>query len=58
MLLPLQGANPNIHSPRALPWAGCLLAFQAVTSQTLYRTPISLSRSSQKSYLTDSLPTV
>ena len=40
MLLPLQGANPNIHSPRALPWAGCLLAFQAVTSQKLYRTPI------------------
>ena len=40
MLLPLQGANPNIHRPRALPWAGCLLAFQAVTSQKLYRTPI------------------
>ena len=40
MLLPLQGANPNIHIPRALPWAGCLLAFQAVTSQKLYRTPI------------------
>ena len=40
MLLPFQGANPNIHSPRALPWAGCLLAFQAVTSQKLYRTPI------------------
>ena len=42
MLLPLQGANPNIHRPRALPWAGCLLAFQAVTSQKLYRTPIIL----------------
>ena len=40
MLLPFQGATPNIHSPRALPWAGCLLAFQAVTSQKLYRTPI------------------
>ena len=40
MLLPLQGANPNIHRPRALPWARCLLAFQAVTSQKLYRTPI------------------
>ncbi len=40
MLLPLQSANPNIHRPRALPWAGCLLAFQAVTSQKLYRTPI------------------
>ena len=40
MLLPLQGANPNIHRPRALPWAGCLLAFQAVTSQKLYRTAI------------------
>ena len=40
MLLPFQGANPNIHSPRALPWAGCLLAFQAVTSQKLYRTAI------------------
>ena len=40
MLLPFQGANPNIHRPRALPWAGCLLAFQAVTSQKLYRTPI------------------
>ena len=40
MLLPLQGANPNIHRPRALPWASCLLAFQAVTSQKLYRTPI------------------
>ena len=40
MLLPFQGASPNIHRPRALPWAGCLLAFQAVTSQKLYRTPI------------------
>ena len=40
MLLPFQGATPNIHRPRALPWAGCLLAFQAVTSQKLYRTPI------------------
>ena len=40
MLLPLQGAIPNIHRPRALPWAGCLLAFQTVTSQKLYRTPI------------------
>ena len=40
MLLPLQGANPNVHIPRALPWARCLLAFQAVTSQKLYRTPI------------------
>ena len=40
MLFPFQGVNPNIHSPRALPWAGCLLAFQAVTSQKLYRTPI------------------
>ena len=40
MLLPFQGANPNLHRPRALPWAGCLLAFQAVTSQKLYRTPI------------------
>ena len=40
MLLPFQGVNPNIHSPRALPWAGCLLAFQAVTSQKLYRTAI------------------
>ena len=42
MLLPLQGANPNIHRPRALPWAGCLLAFQAVTSQKLYRTSIKI----------------
>ena len=42
MLLPFQGASPNIHRPRALPWAGCLLAFQAVTSQKLYRTPIIL----------------
>ena len=40
MLLPFQGANPNIYIPRALPWAGCLLAFQAVTSQKVYRTPI------------------
>ena len=40
MLLPLQGAIPNIHRPRALPWAGCLLSFQTVTSQKLYRTPI------------------
>ena len=40
MLLPFQGANPNFHRPRALPWAGCLLAFQAVTSRKVYRTPI------------------
>ena len=40
MLLPFQGVNPNIHSPRALPWAGCLLAFQAVSSQKLYQTAI------------------
>ena len=40
MLLPLQGANPNIHRPRALPWAVCLLAFQAVTPLLVYRTPI------------------
>ncbi len=39
-LLPFQGANPNVHRPRALPWAGCLLAFQAVTSRIVYRTPI------------------
>ena len=48
MLLPLQGANPNIHRPRALPWARCLLAFQAVTSQKLYRTPIINNMSSWK----------
>ena len=40
MLLPFQGANPNVHRPRALPWAGCLLAFQAVTPRLVYRTPI------------------
>ena len=40
MLLPFQGANPNVHRPRALPWAGCLLAFQAVTPRIVYRTPI------------------
>ena len=34
MLLPLQGANPNIHRPRALPWAGCLLAFASLWSAT------------------------
>ena len=34
MLLPFQGANPNIHSPRALPWAGCLLAFASRWSAT------------------------
>ena len=34
MLLPLQGANPNIHRPRALPWAGCLLAFASRWSAT------------------------
>ena len=33
MLLPFQGANPNIHRPRAMPWAGCLVAIQAATSQ-------------------------
>ena len=40
MLLPFQGANPNVHRPRALPWAGCLLAFQAVTPRIVYRTLI------------------
>ena len=40
MLLPFQGANPNVHRPRALPWAECLLAFQAVTPRLVYRTPI------------------
>ena len=40
MLLPFQGANPNVHSPRALPWAGCLLAFLAVTPRIVHRTPI------------------
>ena len=44
MLLPFQGANPNFHRPRALPWAGCLLAFQAVTSRKVYRTPIKIKR--------------
>ena len=34
MLLPFQGANPNIHNPRALPWAGCLLAFASRWSAT------------------------
>ena len=26
-LLLLQGANLNVHGPRALPWTGCLLVF-------------------------------
>ena len=30
MLLPLQGVSCELHSPRALPWAGSLLAFQVV----------------------------
>ena len=30
MLLPLQGAGCTPHYPGALPWAGSLLAFQAV----------------------------
>ena len=30
MLLPLRGETPVIWLPRALPWAGSLLAFQAV----------------------------
>ena len=34
MLLPFQGANPNVHRPRALPWAGCLLAFASRWSAT------------------------
>lgn len=45
MLLPLQGASPNVHPPRALPWAGCLMAFQAVTSHKVHKTPIKKSHS-------------
>jgi hypothetical protein len=26
-LMLLQGANLNVHGPRALPWTGCLLVF-------------------------------
>ena len=34
MLLPFQGVGCTHHLPRALPWADCLLAFQAVFGRT------------------------
>ena len=40
MLLPLQGAIRTAWNPRALPWAGCWLAFQAVASQKVYGTTL------------------
>ena len=33
MLLPFQGGGCARHLPRALPWATCLLAFQAVAAR-------------------------
>ena len=33
MLLPFQGEGCVPHQPRAMPWAGCLLAFQAVLAE-------------------------
>ena len=51
MLLPFLGANPNFHRPRALPWAGCLLAFQAVTSRKVYRTPITYNIKAEQAHV-------
>ena len=35
-LLPLQGEFTHLLVPRAMPWAKCVLAFQAISTQVLH----------------------